>query len=234
MGEVLSVQDLWVEYGDHTTALKGISLAIAEGERVGLLGPNGAGKTSLLLALMRGVSSRGRIVVDGVELSRRTADRARSRCGMAFQNPDDQLFMPSLLADVAFGPLNQGLTPEQAEAAARSAIAAVGLHGLEARSAHHLSVGQKRNAALATILSMQVKILLLDEPGANLDHRGHQRLVELLSGRSEAMLLATHDLPMVRRLCPRVLVLDGGQIVADGPTEQVLSDAAFMERHGLG
>ena len=234
MGEILSVRELWVEYGDHTTALRGIGFALAEGERVGLLGPNGAGKTSLLLALMRGVSSRGGIVVDGVELSRRTADRARSRCGMTFQNSDDQLFMPTLLDDVAFGPLNQGLPAEQAEAAARSAIAAVGLAGLEGRSAHHLSGGQKRNAALATILSMRVKILLLDEPGANLDHRGRQRLIELLDARREAMLLATHDLPMVRRLCTRVLVLDAGRIVADGPADQVISDSAFMEQHGLG
>lgn len=234
MSEILSVDNLWVEYGKEATALRGISFRLAAGQRVGLLGPNGAGKTSLLLALMRGVSSRGRIVIDGIELARRTADQARSRCGLVFQNADDQLFMPTLIDDVAFGPLNQGLEAHQAEATALQAIAAVGLAGLGMRSAHHLSGGQKRSAALATVLSMQVKVLLLDEPAANLDHRGRGRLIEILDARREAMLLATHDLPMVRRLCSRVIVLDDGQIVADGPVEQVLGNGKFLEEHGLG
>ena len=232
-GSILEIENVSVTYPDGAEALDGISLAVEPGERVGLIGPNGAGKTSLLLAIMRAVSFEGRIVVDGVAVTRRTADEARSRCGMTFQDADDQLFMPTLLDDVAFGPLNQGCDAETARERARHAIAAVGLAGLEGRSAHHLSGGQKRNAALATILSMQVKMLLLDEPGVNLDFRSRRRLIELLGSRDEAMLLATHDLDMVRQLCERVIVLDAGQVRADAATEDVLGDDDLLAAHGL-
>ena len=230
---ILEIENVSVTYPDGTEALAGISLAVDPGGRVGLIGPNGAGKTTLLLAIMRAVPFEGRIVVDGVTVARRTADEARSRCGMTFQDADDQLFMPTLLDDVAFGPLNQGCDAETARERARHAIAAVGLAGLEGRSAHHLSGGQKRNAALATILSMQVKMLLLDEPGVNLDFRSRRRLIELLGSRDEAMLLATHDLDMVRQLCERVIVLDAGQVRADAATEDVLGDDDLLAAHGL-
>ena len=229
----LEVENVSVTYPDGAEALAGISMVVAPAERVGLIGPNGAGKTSLLLAIMRAVSFEGRIVVDGVTVARRTADEARSRCGMTFQDADDQLFMPTLLDDVAFGPLNQGCDAETAREQARHAIAAVGLTGLEGRSAHHLSGGQKRSAALATILSMQVKMLLLDEPGASLDFRSRQRLIELLGSRDEAMLLATHDLDMVRQLCERVIILDDGHVRADAPTGDVLGDNGLLAAHGL-
>jgi cobalt/nickel transport system ATP-binding protein len=230
---ILEVEKVSVTYPDGAEALAGISMAVAPAERVGLIGPNGAGKTSLLLAIMRAVSFEGRIVVDGVTVARRTADEARSRCGMTFQDADDQLFMPTLLDDVTFGPLNQGCDAETARERAQYAIAAVGLAGLEGRSAHHLSGGQKRNAALATILSMQVKMLLLDEPGVNLDFRSRQRLIELLGGREEAMLLATHDLDMVRQLCERVIILDDGQVHADMPTGDALDNRDLLAAHGL-
>jgi len=230
---ILEIENVSVTYPDGAEALDGISLAVEPGGRVGLIGPNGAGKTSLLLAIMRAVSFEGRIVVDGVAVARRTADETRSRCGMTFQDADDQLFMPTLLDDVAFGPLNQDCDAETARERARQAIAAVGLAGLEERSAHHLSGGQKRSAALATILSMQVKMLLLDEPGANLDFRSRRRLIELLGSREEALLLATHDLDMVAQLCRRVIVLDDGQVRADGPAGEVLGDRNLLAAHGL-
>lgn len=233
MANLLEISDLTVRYHDGTEAIKGVSLSLEYGQRAAIIGPNGAGKTSLLLAVMRGVHCHGRIVVDGVELSSRTEAAARSRCGMTFQNADDQLFMPTLLDDVAFGPLNQRLPAEQAEAVSRAAIAAVGLKGLEPRAAHHLSGGQKRLAAIATILSMSVKLLLLDEPAANLDFRSRRRLLEILESRGEAMLLATHDMDLVRRLCRRVIVLDEGKIVADGPKETILGDGELLSRHGL-
>ncbi len=233
MANVLEIENLTVRYHDGTEALHGISLAVADGQRVGLVGPNGSGKTSLMLAVMDGVSSEGRIVVDGVTLSRRTVDDVRSRCGMTFQNPDDQLFMPTLLDDVAFGPLNHGRDAETAAGDARRAIQAVGLQSLETRSAHHLSGGQKQAASLATILAMQVKLLLLDEPGASLDVRSRRRLEEILTARDEAMVLATHDLAMVRKLCGRVVVLDDGRIVADGETAAILDDHELLAAHGL-
>ncbi|MFA6134304.1 MAG: ABC transporter ATP-binding protein [Phycisphaerae bacterium] len=232
-GNVLEIHDLSVHYHDGTEALAGVSLAIRPGQRAAIIGPNGAGKTTLLLAAMNAVHYHGRIIVDGIELSRSTQAAARGRCGMTFQNADDQLFMPTLLDDVAFGPLNQRLSADQAQAQAAAAIAAVGLAGMEARAAHHLSGGQRRLAALATILSMSVKLLLLDEPAANLDFRSRQRLMETLAARGEALLLATHDLDLVEHLCNRIIVLDRGHIVADGPTGRILADRPLLARHGL-
>ena len=233
MTDILEIEDLYVTHHDGTEALHGVSLTVARGEKVGLIGPNGAGKTSLLLAIMAGVSARGRIVVDGTELARRTTDQVRGRCGMTFQDADDQLFMPTLLEDVAFGPLNQGLTAEAAKQRAKRAIAAVGLVGLDSRSAHHLSGGQKQNAALATILSMEVDLLLLDEPGADLDVRSRKRLVGILRGRDEAMLMATHDLDMVGALCSRAVLLDDGRVVAAGGCREILDDSDLLRDHGL-
>jgi cobalt/nickel transport system ATP-binding protein len=231
---LLTIENLEVFYPDGTAALRGPSLAIDAGERVGLIGPNGAGKTSLLLAIMNGLHFHGRIALGGLELSRRTQVQARRLCGMIFQDADDQLFMPTLLEDVAFGPLNHGLIGPEAEGRSRAAIAAVGLGGLENKSAHHLSGGQKRAAAIATVLAMDVKLLLLDEPAANLDGRSKRRLMALLSSRPEAMLLASHDLDLVDELCSRVVLLDEGKIAADGPASSVLADKTLLEKHGLG
>ncbi len=233
MTDILEIANLSVGYGDGVRALAGVSLHVPAGGRVGLIGPNGAGKTTLQLAIMGGLKHEGRIVVDGIELSRRTTAEVRNRCGMIFENPDDQLFMPTLLDDVAFGPLNQGTEPSEAEARSRAAIAAVGLGGLASRSGHHLSAGQKRSAALATVLSMNVKLLLLDEPASGLDCRSRRRLIELLAAREEAMLLATHDLDLVGALCREVVLLDAGQVIAKGGVQEVLADAALLAEHGL-
>ncbi len=230
---LLSVQDLRVSYHDGTEALRGVSLAVARGQRVGVIGANGAGKTSLLLAIMGGVYFTGRIAVGGVQLGPKTLADVRGQAGLTFQDADDQLFMPTLLEDVAFGPLNQGAAPADAQAAARQAIAAVGLEGMEGRSAHHMSGGQKRCASLATVLSMRVGLLLLDEPAANLDFGSRKRLIQLLGERAEAQLLATHDMDMVRRLCSHVMVLDAGEVRAQGPTQAILDDRRMLESCGL-
>lgn len=233
MPKILEIADLTVNYPDGTEALSDVTLAMPVGGRAALIGPNGAGKTSLLLAIMGGIKATGRVVVDGIELSARTANEVRSRCGMTFQNPDDQLFMPTLLEDAAFGPLNQGFSPKEAEARAHAAIEAVGLTGLERRSAHNASEGQKRNASLSTILSMNVKLLLLDEPGAGLDFRSRTRLTGILASRGEALLMATHDMDMVRALCGTVILLDAGRIAAAGSVAEVLDNAELLAKHGL-
>lgn len=230
---ILDVRDLSVRYHDGTVALHDVSLTIEPGQKVALIGPNGAGKTSLMLAIMNGVHFGGRIEIEGIELTSRTADEARRGCGMIFQDADDQLFMPTLLEDVAFGPLNHGMSPADAQELAKRTIAAVGLAGLEGKAAHHLSGGQKRQAALATVLAMNVRLLLLDEPAANLDFRSRQRLMGMLASRAEAQLLATHDLDLVQKLCSRVVVLDDGHLVADGPVEAILNDRALLAKHGL-
>ena len=230
---LLQVQNLHVHYADGVNALRDVSLIVNPAERVGLIGPNGAGKTTLMLSIMNAVRFTGRIVVDSIEVSKKTEQETRSRCGMVFQDAEDHLFMPTLLDDVAFGPLNQGCDTNEAKRRADEAIAKVGLTGLEQRSAHHMSGGQKRAASLATVMSMQVKLLLLDEPGANLDSRSRRRLIEILDARTEAMLLATHDLPMVRRLCSRVILIDQGQITADRPTNDLLADTALLHEHGV-
>lgn len=230
---LLQVDELHVKYGDDVAALSGVSMKLEPSERVGLIGPNGAGKTTLMLAVMNAVRFTGRIAVDGVELSKKTEHEARSRCGMIFQDAEDHLFMPTLLDDVAFGPLNQGCPAQDARRLAVDVISQVGLSGLEQRSAHHMSGGQKRAAALATVLAMQVKLLLLDEPGANLDNRSRRRLIEILDDRAEAMLLATHDLPLVRHLCSRVILMDQGQVIADRPVSGMLDDTSLLIAHGL-
>lgn len=230
---LLQIDDLRVHYADGVDALRGISLNIKASERVGLIGPNGAGKTTLMLAIMNAVRFSGRIFIDSLEVSKKNEILTRCSCGMVFQDAEDHLFMPTLLDDVAFGPLNQGYTAHEAIHRAEEAIQQVGLSGLEQRSAHHISGGQKRAASLATVMAMQVKLLLLDEPGANLDGRSRRRLMEILDSRTEAILLATHDLPMVQRLCTRVILMDQGQIVADNTTSDLLANQALLQEHGL-
>jgi cobalt/nickel transport system ATP-binding protein len=230
---LLEVHDLHVRYADGVDALRGVSLTIDPAERVGLIGPNGAGKTTLMLSIMNAVRFTGRVVVDGIDVSKKTEHETRSRCGMIFQDAEDHLFMPTLLDDVAFGPLNQGCDAGEAQRRAIEVIAQVGLAGLEQRSAHHMSCGQKRTAALATVLSMRVRLLLLDEPAVNLDGRSRRRLIDILDGRGEAMLLATHDLPLICRLCSRVILMDQGLVIADRPTSDLLADSALLGAHGI-
>jgi cobalt/nickel transport system ATP-binding protein len=230
---LLQIRDLHVHYADGVDAIRGVSLALDPSERAAIIGPNGAGKTTLMLSIMNALPFTGRIIVDSIEVGRKTEKETRSRCSMIFQEAEDHLFMPTLLDDVAFGPLNQGCETHEAFHRSKEAIEKVGLAGLEQRSAHHMSGGQKRAASLATVISMQVKLLLLDEPGANLDCQSRRRLIEILETRTEALLLATHDLPLVQRLCSRVILLDEGQVIADRPTSELLSDTILLHNHKL-
>ena len=231
----VQVNELSYAYPDGTAALAAVSFTVARDERVALVGPNGAGKTSLFLCLCGVLLPRGGdIRVAGLNV-RDADDRRRlpGQVGIVFQNPDDQLFNTTVLDDVAFGPLNQGASAGEARQRATEALERVGLAGLEDRVPWHLSGGEKRRVALAGVLAMQPGVLLLDEPSMFLDPRGRRGLMELLKGLGGTQVIATHDLELVLQTCARVLVLDAGRLVADGPASTILADAALMEAHGL-
>jgi cobalt/nickel transport system ATP-binding protein len=221
-------------YPDGRRALSGLDLCVEHGERVALLGPNGAGKTTLALHL-NGIhrADAGTIRIGGLELADGTVGEIRRRVGLVFQDADDQLFMPTVREDVAFGPANLGLRGEQLVATVERALDAVGAKDLADRTPHHLSGGERRRAALATVLAMDPDVLVLDEPTAGLDPAAHRELVGLLTARDETLLVITHDLPFALELCPRSVVVDEGRAVADGSTADLLSDAALLDRHRL-
>jgi cobalt/nickel transport system ATP-binding protein len=228
------VEDLHYTYPDGHVALAGVDLDVAPGERVALLGPNGAGKTTLMLHL-NGVltASRGTVEIGGTTLGRTTLREIRRRVGLVFQDPDDQLFMPTLAQDVAFGPANFGVRGAELEARVARALEVVSMSGLAERSPAHMSGGQRRRAALATVLACEPEVLVLDEPSANLDPVARRELAETLAGLDATMLIVTHDLPYAAQLCSRAIVMDGGVIVADGAIGEVLSDADLLAAHRL-
>jgi cobalt/nickel transport system ATP-binding protein len=230
----LEVADLGFAYPDGSPALDGVDLRVAAGERVALLGPNGAGKTTLALHL-NGIhrAQRGRVAVAGTALADGTLAELRRRVGLVFQDPDDQLFMPTVREDVAFGPGNLGLRGDELHARVAEALAAVGCGHLGGRAPHHLSGGERRRVAVATVLAMRPDLLVLDEPTSNLDPASRRELVAVLAALPVTQLVVTHDLPLALELCPRAVIMDGGRVVADGPTPQLLSDAELLARHRL-
>jgi len=230
----VEISDLHYRFPDGARALRGVSLVVREGERLGVLGPNGAGKTTLLLHLNGILNGEGGSVrIHGLEVNRSTLKRVRRQVGLVFQNPDDQLFCPTVYDDVAFGPQNLGLAEGEVARRVRAALEAVGMAGAERRSPFHMSLGEKRRVALATVIAMDSPILALDEPTANLDPRGRRRLIELLRSLQHTQLVATHDLDVVGNLCDRAVVLAKGAVIADGPVDAILRDRPLLESHGL-
>ena len=230
----IEIEHLHYAYPDGFEALRGIDLVVGRGEKVALVGPNGAGKSTFMLHL-NGTNrpAHGLVRVAGMAVERATLGRIRSEVGLVFQDPDDQLFSPTVRDDVAFGPLHMGLPEAEIHDRVERALAAVGMAGFERRLPHHLSLGQRKRVSMATVLSMDPSVLVFDEPSAGLDPRGRRELIELLRELPQTMLVATHDMRLVAEVLTRTVVMDAGQIVADGPTARILADAALLEAHGL-
>ncbi len=211
-------------YPNGHVALDRFDLRVRSGERLALLGPNGAGKTTFLLMLVAILRGDGRLVVEGTPVRDDTVRAVRRHVGLVFQDPDDQLFMPTVAEDVAFGPLNLGLPRDEVRRRVAQALATVRMDHVGDRAPHQLSMGQRRRVAIATVLAMDPALLVLDEPSANLDPRSRQELIDLLAGLTATMIIATHDLPLAAELCDRAAILDGGRVVADGACCDVLGD----------
>ncbi len=231
--EVVKVTNLHFCYPDGLEALRGITFTLQSGDKVALVGPNGAGKSTLMLQLNGILQGQGSVEIDSLPLSSNNLSVIRGLVGLVFQNPDDQLFSPTVFEDVAFGPLHMGLPEQDVHTRVEEALEMVHMTDYKDRLSHHLSAGEKKRIAIATVLSMRPEILVLDEPTAGLDPRARRSLMHLLSEMPITMLVSTHDMPMVKELFPRTIVMDRGQIVADGPTAEILKDARFLEMHGL-
>ena len=231
--DIVKVEDLHFAYPDGRVALRGVSFHLCAGDKVALVGPNGAGKSTLMLQLNGILQGQGEIEIAGMRLTRDNLPLIRSMVGLVFQNPDDQLFSPTVFEDVAFGPLHMGLPDPEVIARVDSALEAVRMTSYRDRLSHHLSVGEKKRIAIATVLSMNPGILILDEPSAGLDPRARRTLINLLRELPITMLVSTHDMRLVQELFPRTIVMDSGQVVADGMTSEILEDEKFLNEHGL-
>ena len=233
MEKAIEIESLSYSYPDGQQALKDINLTIEVGESVALIGPNGAGKSTLLLHLNGILRSDGRVSVLGMPLEDKSLKQVRSKLGLVFQDPEDQLFSPTVFDDVAFGPINMGYSEDEVRRRVREALEGVGMEGYEKRSPHHLSIGEKKRIAIATILSMNPEILVIDEPTANLDPRAKWELIELLRGLPVTKIVASHDLELVEALCQRIILLDEGKVIANGSTQSIMSNSSLLEAHGL-
>ncbi len=233
MEEIIRIDNLSFCYPDAQQALTDISLTIYQGETVALIGPNGAGKSTLLLHLNGILRSNGVVKVLGRPVDDKNLKWLRSKVGLIFQNPDDQLFSSTVFDDVAFGPINMGYSEAEVWQCVAKALDWVGMTGYEQRSPHHLSVGEKKRISIATVLSMAPEILVIDEPTSNLDPGSKWSLISLLKRLPVTKIVASHDLELVQALCQRTIILDQGQVIADGTTDHILADKPLLAAHGL-
>jgi cobalt transport protein ATP-binding subunit len=233
---VIDVKGLRFAYHDGREVLHGVDLTISPGEKVALVGPNGAGKSTLMLHLngiLGAGDGKGDVRVMGQALCKDNLGAIRAQVGVVFQDPDDQLFSPTVFEDVAFGPLHMGLAEDEVRRLVTWALEQVGMGAYVHRVSHHLSIGEKKRVAIATVLSMSPEILVLDEPSAGLDPRARRSLINLLRDMPQTILVSTHDMRLVDELFPRVVIMDEGSVVADGATSVLLNDEALLEAHGL-
>jgi len=231
--ELITVENLSFCYPDGQQALTDVNLTIYQGGSVALIGPNGAGKSTLLFHFNGILRSNGRVKLLGRPLNEHNLRWARSKVGLVFQNPDDQLFSPTVFDDVAFGPINMGYSEAEVHRAVTRALDFVGMSGYEKRSPHHLSVGEKKRIAIATVLSMSPAILIIDEPTSNLDPRGKWSLIDVLKRLPGTKIIVSHDLELVKALCQRVVIIDQGRVVADSAADDILADQRLLAAHGL-
>jgi cobalt/nickel transport system ATP-binding protein len=231
---IIEIQDVRFRYPDGTKALKGVSFRITHGESVGIVGANGAGKSTLLLH-MNGylLPTAGTVTVGEIPVRKGTRPEIRRKVGVVFQNPDDQLFMPTVFEDVAFGPLNLGLSPDRVRERVDAALSRVNALALTDTPPHHLSGGQKSAVSIATIIAMGPDILVMDEPAASLDPKSRRSLIGMLKTFSHSKIIASHDLDLILDVCARCLVIRDGVIVLDGPSMEILSDAVLLEENNL-
>ncbi len=229
----VEAEDLRFTYPDGTDVLRGVGFTVQQGESVAIIGPNGAGKTTLLLHLNGILRGTGNLRIFGLAVEDKNLREIRRRVGVVFQDPEDQLFLTSVAQDVAFGPVNMGLEKDEVLVRVKEALAAVGMQDHGDRPAHHLSFGQKKRVATATVLAMGPEVLVLDEPSSNLDPKSRRQLIDILQDLPVTKIVVTHDLPVAYELCERVLILAEGRVVADGPVEEILLDAPLLAAHDL-
>jgi cobalt/nickel transport system ATP-binding protein len=231
---IINFKDVHFTYPDGTKALKGVTFRITHGESVGIVGANGAGKSTLIFH-MNGylMPTKGTIIIGDVQLDKTTQKEIRKKVGVVFQDPDDQLFMPTVFDDVSFGPSNIGLTRDRVVERVNEALSIVGCYELRDRAPHHLSLGQKRAVSIATVIAMQPDILVMDEPAANLDPKSRRQVINLLKDFRHTKIVASHDLDLILDVCERCIVLADGKVRADGPTEEILLNEDLLEENNL-
>ena len=230
---LLHIKNLSYRYPDRTVAINNITFDVKRHEKLAIIGPNGAGKSTLLTCLNGVRSAKGEIVVDGIQLTKQNLNKIRQKLGLVFQNPDDQLFCNSVLEDVAFGPLQLGIETDEVFSRVKDALIEVGLPDHQKRHPSHLSFGERKSISIATVLSMNPAILILDEPSSNLDPKRRRKLIQYLKNFKKTLIIATHDLDMVLEVCHIALILNKGEISAEGKVNEILSDEILLKKNDL-